>query len=106
MLVTERPGRLRLIGRDGKIDPRPIAGVPTVAATGQGGLLDVVLHPGFETNGWVYLSYAAGGEGGYGVITSYSIHYTKLYESSPSRGYRLMPMLAPTVISRPAIRIG
>lgn len=67
MLVTERPGRLRLIGRDGKLDPRPIAGVPTAAATGQGGLLDVVLHPGFETNGWVYLSYAAGGEGGYGT---------------------------------------
>ncbi len=70
MLVTERPGRLRLISRDGKLDPRPIAGVPTVAATGQGGLLDVVLHPGFETNGWVYLSYAAGGEGGYGTTVA------------------------------------
>jgi len=67
MLVTERPGRLRLIGADGRLDPRPIAGVPAVAAVGQGGLLDVALHPEFARNGWVYLSYAAHGPGGYGT---------------------------------------
>ena len=48
-------------------DPRPIGGVPAVAAVGQGGLLDVALHPDFATNRWVYLSYAARGEGGYGT---------------------------------------
>ena len=45
MLVTERPGRLRVIGADGRLDPRPIEGIPPVAAVGQGGLLDVALHP-------------------------------------------------------------
>jgi glucose/arabinose dehydrogenase len=67
MLVTERPGRLRLISADGRLDPRPLAGVPKVAAVGQGGLLDVALHPQFARNGWIYLSYAAQGEGGYGT---------------------------------------
>lgn len=67
MLVTERPGRLRLVGSDGRLDPRPIGGVPAVAAVGQGGLLDVALHPDFALNGWIYLSYAAHGPGGYGT---------------------------------------
>lgn len=66
-LVSERPGRLRLIAADGRLDPRPVAGVPAVVARGQGGLLDVVLHPQFASNGWVYLSYAGGGEGGAGT---------------------------------------
>ncbi|WP_417584837.1 PQQ-dependent sugar dehydrogenase [Nitrincola sp.] len=56
-LVTERDGRLRLIQKD-QLHPDPIAGVPEVAATGQGGLLDVVLHPDFENNQLIYLSYA------------------------------------------------
>lgn len=64
MLVTERPGRLRLIGADGTLRPEPIAGVPAVAAGGQGGLLDVALHPDFADNGYVYLSYAGRGAGG------------------------------------------
>jgi glucose/arabinose dehydrogenase len=59
LLVTERPGRLRLV-RDGAIDPRPIAGVPPVHAMGQGGLLDVALHPDFARNRTVFLSYAHG----------------------------------------------
>jgi len=67
MLVTERPGRLRIIGADGQLDPQPIAGLPRIAATGQGGLLDVALHPDYAKNGWIYLSYAAPGEGGYGT---------------------------------------
>jgi glucose/arabinose dehydrogenase len=67
LLVTERPGRLRLVGTDGRLDPRPLDGVPTVAAVGQGGLLDVALHPDFAKNRLVYLSYAGEGTGGYGT---------------------------------------
>lgn len=58
MLVTERPGRLRVVGRDGKLDPTPVTGLPRVDAQGQGGLLDVVLHPKYRDNGWIYWSYA------------------------------------------------
>lgn len=57
MLVTEREGRLRIVARDGTVS-EPVAGVPVVAARGQGGLLDVILHPDYDTNGWLYLSYA------------------------------------------------
>lgn len=59
LLVTERAGRLRVI-RDGHLEPDPVAGVPPVYAEGQGGLFDVALHPGFETNRLVYLAYASG----------------------------------------------
>ncbi|MEN9265855.1 MAG: PQQ-dependent sugar dehydrogenase, partial [Thermostichales cyanobacterium BF4_bins_65] len=62
LLVTERPGRLSRIPRTGG-DPQPISGVPPVVAQGQGGLLDVVLHPQFEQNRWVYLSLAGGQPG-------------------------------------------
>jgi glucose/arabinose dehydrogenase len=65
-LVTERPGRLRLV-RDGTLDPAPVAGLPPIAAHGQGGLLDVALHPRYAQTGWVYLSYAARGDGGVGT---------------------------------------
>lgn len=57
ILVTERPGRLRII-RDGKLLPDPVPGVPAVRAEGQGGLLDVALHPDFANNRLVYLSYS------------------------------------------------
>ena len=60
MLVTERPGRLRII-RKGQLLPEPVAGVPTVRAGGQGGLLDVVPHPSFATNRLIYFSYAKPG---------------------------------------------
>ncbi|BCA78445.1 PQQ-dependent sugar dehydrogenase [Desulfuromonas sp. AOP6] len=66
MLVTERPGRLRLI-REGSLDPQPVEGLPAIAAKGQGGLLDVALHPDFAQNKLVYVSYAAAGEGGIGT---------------------------------------
>jgi glucose/arabinose dehydrogenase len=66
MLVTEREGRLRIV-RDGKLEPKPVSGLPPIAASGQGGLLDVVLHPRFAENGWIYLSYAARGPGGLGT---------------------------------------
>ncbi|MBC7782045.1 MAG: PQQ-dependent sugar dehydrogenase [Proteobacteria bacterium] len=67
MLVTERPGRLRIVGKDGKVEARAVDGVPKVAATGQGGLLDVALHPRFAENGLIYLSLAAGGTDGAGT---------------------------------------
>lgn len=57
MLVTERPGRLRIV-RGGELAPEPIAGVPRVRARGQGGLLDVVLHPDYASNRLIYLSFA------------------------------------------------
>ena len=61
LLITERPGRLRLV-RNGRLDPTPIAGVPEVFARGQGGLMEVSVHPRFADNGLVYLTYAAGTE--------------------------------------------
>ncbi len=69
LLITERPGRLRIV-RAGRLDPVPVAGVAPVAdvvahqlfASSQGGLLDVALHPRFSENGWVYFSYAHGSQ--------------------------------------------
>ncbi|HEY7386115.1 MAG TPA: PQQ-dependent sugar dehydrogenase [Beijerinckiaceae bacterium] len=63
LLVTERPGRLRLVSKDGKLSD-PVGGVPEVAAVGQGGLLDVLLAPDFEKTGTIYLSYGEPREGG------------------------------------------
>nr|WP_315897273.1 PQQ-dependent sugar dehydrogenase [Thermosynechococcus sp. HN-54] len=57
-LITERPGRLRRF-HQGRLEA-PIRGVPPVFAQGQGGLLDVALHPRFAENQWVYLTYAHG----------------------------------------------
>ena len=56
LLVSERPGRLRVVGKDGNLS-QPIAGVPEVAAVGQGGLLDVLLAPDFAKSGTIYFSY-------------------------------------------------
>jgi glucose/arabinose dehydrogenase len=67
MLVTEKAGRLRFVGKDFKPDPQPIAGLPQVTVHGQGGLMDVALHPRFAENGFVYVSYAARGEGAVGT---------------------------------------
>lgn len=66
ILVTEREGRLRVI-REGRLDPNPVTGLPAVSPNGQGGLLDVALHPRFAENGWIYLSYSARGPGGHGT---------------------------------------
>ena len=57
MLVTEKAGRLRIV-ENGRLLPDPVQGVPTVWAQGQGGLLDVAVHPEYATNGWIYLSYS------------------------------------------------
>ena len=57
MLVTERGGTIRTI-RNGQLLPEPMANVPAVRASGQGGLFDIVLHPDYAENGWVYISFA------------------------------------------------
>jgi aldose sugar dehydrogenase len=67
MLVTERPGRLRTVSSDFKLDPKPIEGLPRITASGQGGLFDVVLHPDYKDNGWIYLAYNGPGDGGWGT---------------------------------------
>ena len=69
MLVTERPGRLRIVAKDGKLS-EPLAGMPKVFAQGQGGLLDVALDPQFAVNSVVYLSFAEPGEGGAGTAVA------------------------------------
>jgi glucose/arabinose dehydrogenase len=64
MLVTARSGELWLYS-NGKLMDRPIQGTPEVWSRGQGGLLDVALHPNYSENGWIYLTYSSpvGGEG-------------------------------------------
>lgn len=69
MLVTERPGRLRIV-RNGKLLPAPAAGVPPVFAQGQGGLLDVVPHPAFSSNRLLYLSFSKPYADGNGATTA------------------------------------
>ena len=63
MLVTERPGRMRIVSGDGKLSP-PLAGVPRVFAFGQGGLLDVILDRGFVQNRTIYFCFAEPFDGG------------------------------------------
>jgi glucose/arabinose dehydrogenase len=66
ILITERIGRLRVV-RNGELDPLPVVGVPKVALGGQGGLLDIVLHPQFSENRLIFLAYAGPGNGGKGT---------------------------------------
>jgi len=63
LLVTERPGRLRIVAQDGTLSAA-VQGLPKVYASGQGGLLDVAASPDFATSGLVFLSYAEPREGG------------------------------------------
>jgi aldose sugar dehydrogenase len=69
MLVTERPGRLRLVSRGGELS-QPLTGVPEVRAGGQGGLLDVALGPRFAQDRLVYLSLSEPGPGGAGTAVA------------------------------------
>ena len=69
MLITERPGRLRVV-RNGVLLPDPIEGVPAVRARGQGGLLDVVPHPDFANNRLIYLTYSKPNEDGSQATTA------------------------------------
>ena len=66
MLITERPGRLRIV-KDGKLEPEPVSGLPAVTPHGQGGLMDVALHPNFAQNGLAYWSFAGKGADGVGT---------------------------------------
>ena len=74
ILVTERPGRLRRIHNDISGDfsgdfsgDTLIRGLPSIRASGQGGLLDVVLHPEYDKNGWIYFSYSGPERGNFGT---------------------------------------
>jgi glucose/arabinose dehydrogenase len=67
LLITEKAGTLYLVSADGQQRTR-VDGIPAVASEGQGGFMDVVLHPGFATNRLVYFSYAEAGQGGKGVV--------------------------------------
>jgi glucose/arabinose dehydrogenase len=69
ILVTERPGRLRIVSASGETSP-PLAGVPGVRAGGQGGLLGIALSPGFAQDHLVYLSFSEAGPGGAGVAVA------------------------------------
>jgi len=69
VLVTEKAGRLRIVGRDGT-PSEPLAGVPEVVAQGQGGLLDVALGPDFGETRLVYLSFSEPGQGGAGTAVA------------------------------------
>ncbi len=61
MLITERPGRLRVVV-DGKLQEAPVKNLPSIYAKGQGGLMDVSLHPEFKDNRWVYFTYSSGSQ--------------------------------------------
>jgi aldose sugar dehydrogenase len=63
MLVTERPGRLRVVNQRGELSP-PLTGLPRIVAQQQGGMLDVALDPNFATNQLVYVSFSEPGDGG------------------------------------------
>ena len=56
-LITERPGRLRVV-ENGELNPEPVSGTPAVLHQGQGGLLDVTVGPDYATSGWIYLAYS------------------------------------------------
>jgi glucose/arabinose dehydrogenase len=58
MLVTERPGRLRIVAADGTLDPEPVTGLPPVFAVGIAGMTDIALHPDFANNRLIYISYS------------------------------------------------
>ena len=68
-LITERAGRLRILGTDGKLSPA-VTGLPAVFAEGQGGLLDVALDPAYAQNGLIYWTYAEPREGGNGTTAA------------------------------------
>lgn len=71
MLVTERAGRMRIVGADGTVGA-PLAGLPDIYTHGQGGLLDVVLTPDFATSKRIYFSYSEPGTGGNSTAVSYA----------------------------------
>jgi len=83
MLVTERRGQLRIV-ENGKLLPASVEGLPKITEHGQGGLLDVVLHPKYADNGWIYWSYNA--------VDSAGLHGTELARGKLG-GSRDMPRM-------------
>jgi glucose/arabinose dehydrogenase len=81
MLVTERPGRLRIVGADGKLS-EPVAGLPPVDAHNQGGLLDVSIDPAFKSNHLIYWSYAEPRDGG---LTNTAVARGRLVDEAAPR---------------------
>jgi len=67
LLITERPGRLRIFA-NGRLERAPVGGLPKVYARGQGGLLDICLHPDFARNAQLYLTYSGEGDGGAATV--------------------------------------
>lgn len=72
MLVTEREGRLRIVSADGKVSP-PVDGLPEIADGGQGGLLDVIVDPNFETSRTIFFSFSEPGQGGKGTAVARAV---------------------------------
>ncbi|HUA21424.1 MAG TPA: PQQ-dependent sugar dehydrogenase [Bryobacteraceae bacterium] len=68
LLIAERPGRIRAI-RNGVLDPKPVSGVPEPMTKGNGGLMDIALHPKFAENHWVYFTYDKPVDNGKGAPT-------------------------------------
>ena len=81
ILVTERAGEIRII-ENGKLSAAKIENVPAVYANGQGGLLDIKLHPDYKTNGWIYLTYAKpmGDQGGATTLARTKLEGNKFVE--------------------------
>jgi len=69
MLITERSGEIRIV-RDGKLLEEKVEGLPEIYVRGQGGLMDITLHPNYEENGWIYISYASPAKSGNGGNTA------------------------------------
>ncbi len=93
-LITERPGRLHRLQPDGSTEQ--ISGLPSIAAVGQGGLLDVALDPEYGRNGWIYMTYAASYDGGYGTVLgrarlsgSHLTDFEELFRMQPASGGRV-----------------
>lgn len=89
ILVTERSGEIVVVKND-QLTGEKIEGVPAVYANGQGGLLDIQLHPDYGTNGWIYLTYAKPGEGGGGTVLARTkldgnkfVEFQELFQALP-----------------------
>jgi len=94
MLVTERPGRIRIVSTAGVLSA-PISGVPAVYAQGQGGLLDITLDPNYASNGLIYFSYAESGTGGAGTaVARATLNTTTLALSGVTVIYRQAPKVS------------
>ncbi|HEX2561696.1 PQQ-dependent sugar dehydrogenase [Phenylobacterium sp.] len=99
LLVTEKPGRLRIVAANGQLS-QPVAGLPAVDARGQGGLLGLALDPNFASNGLIYWAYAERHENG---LTNTAVARGRLADGAPPKVenvqviYRQVPQLDSTM---------